>query len=53
MPSPQLRQYSKLAAQKVPLPFCGPGRGIRPGRKEIESVNRPMVIGGALVVPAT
>jgi regulator of RNase E activity RraA len=35
----------------VPLYFRGPGRGIRPGRNEIESVNRPVVIGGAPVVP--
>jgi regulator of RNase E activity RraA len=27
------------------------GRGIRPGRNEIESVNRPVEIGGALVKP--
>ena len=26
-------------------------RGIRPGRNEIESVNRPVVCGGVLVVP--
>jgi 4-hydroxy-4-methyl-2-oxoglutarate aldolase len=28
-----------------------PGRGIGPGRNEIESVNRPIVYGGALVKP--
>ena len=26
-------------------------RGIRPGRNELESVNRPVVIGGVLVCP--
>jgi 4-hydroxy-4-methyl-2-oxoglutarate aldolase len=35
----------------VPLYFKKPGRGIRPGRNEIESVNRPIVCGGVLVVP--
>jgi regulator of RNase E activity RraA len=35
----------------VPLYFRRPGRGIRPGRNEIESVNRPIVCGGVLVVP--
>jgi 4-hydroxy-4-methyl-2-oxoglutarate aldolase len=27
------------------------GRGIRPGRNEIESVNRPITVGGVLVKP--
>jgi 4-hydroxy-4-methyl-2-oxoglutarate aldolase len=27
------------------------GRGIRPGRNELESVNRPVTIGGVLVCP--
>lgn len=36
----------------MPLYFRGPGCGIRPSRNEIESVNRPVVIGGALVVPS-
>ncbi|MFW5757007.1 MAG: hypothetical protein ACOCWK_10410, partial [Tangfeifania sp.] len=27
------------------------GRGIRPGRNELESVNRPVTIGGVLVMP--
>jgi regulator of RNase E activity RraA len=35
----------------MPLYFRRPGRGIRPGRNEIESVNRPIVCGGVLVVP--
>lgn len=45
------RDTDEIAAQKVPLYFRKPGRGIRPGRNEIESVNRPVVCGGALVVP--
>jgi len=45
------RDTDEIAAEKVPLYFRKPGRGIRPGRNEIESVNRPVVIGGALVLP--
>jgi 4-hydroxy-4-methyl-2-oxoglutarate aldolase len=33
------------------LYFRRPGRGIRPGRNEIESVNRPIAVGGVLVKP--
>ena len=32
-------------------PYRKKGRGIRPGRNEIESINRPVVIGGVLVCP--
>jgi regulator of RNase E activity RraA len=45
------RDTDEIETQQVPLYFKRPGRGIRPGRNEIESVNRPVVIGGALVVP--
>ena len=45
------RDTDEIAAQGVPLYFKHPGRGIRPGRNEIESVNRPVVVGGALVMP--
>jgi 4-hydroxy-4-methyl-2-oxoglutarate aldolase len=45
------RDTDEIAAQKVPLYFRRPGRGIRPGRNEIESVNRPVVCGGVLVIP--
>ncbi len=30
---------------------CWAGRGIRPWRNEIQSVNRPVVVGGVLVNP--
>jgi 4-hydroxy-4-methyl-2-oxoglutarate aldolase len=45
------RDTDEIAAQKIPLYFKHPGRGIRPGRNEIESVNRPVVVGGVLVMP--
>jgi regulator of RNase E activity RraA len=45
------RDTDEIATEKVPLYFRNPGRGIRPGRNEIESVNRPIVCGGVLVVP--
>ncbi len=45
------RDLDEIEVERVPLYFRGPGRGIRPGRNEIESVNRPVVCGGALVVP--
>ena len=35
----------------MPLYLRKKGRGIRPGRNEIESVNRPVSIGGVLVCP--
>jgi regulator of RNase E activity RraA len=45
------RDTDEIITQKVPLYFKGVGRGIRPGRNEIESVNRPIVVGGVLVMP--
>jgi regulator of RNase E activity RraA len=45
------RDTDEITAQNIPLYFKHPGRGIRPGRNEIESVNRPVVIGGVLVMP--
>lgn len=45
------RDTDKITAVKIPLYLRKPGRGIRPGRNEIESVNRPVEIGGALVIP--
>jgi 4-hydroxy-4-methyl-2-oxoglutarate aldolase len=41
----------EIAIEKIPLYLRRRGRGIRPGRNEIESVNRPVSIGGVLVVP--
>ena len=45
------RDTDEIAAQRIPVYFKQPGRGIRPGRNEIESVNRPVVVGGVLVMP--
>lgn len=45
------RDTDEIITQKIPLYFRKPGRGIRPGRNEVESVNRPVVVGGVLVRP--
>lgn len=45
------RDLDEIETEGVPLYFRRPGRGIRPGRNEIESVNRPIVCGGVLVIP--
>jgi regulator of RNase E activity RraA len=45
------RDTDEIETQGVPLYFRGVGRGIRPGRNQIESVNRPVVCGGVLVIP--
>jgi regulator of RNase E activity RraA len=45
------RDTDEIITEKIPLYFKRPGRGIRPGRNEIESVNRPVVVGGVTVVP--
>jgi regulator of RNase E activity RraA len=45
------RDTDEIIKEKVPLYFRGPGRGIRPGRNEVESVNRPVTLGGVLVRP--
>ena len=45
------RDTDEVTIERVPLYFKAPARGIRPGRNEIESVNRPVVVGGVLVMP--
>jgi 4-hydroxy-4-methyl-2-oxoglutarate aldolase len=45
------RDTDEIATEQVPLYFRQVGRGIRPGRNEIESVNRPIECGGVLVRP--
>ena len=45
------RDTDEITTEKIPLYFRKPGRGIRPGRNEIESVNRPVVCGSVTVLP--
>ena len=45
------RDTDEVALEEVPLYLREKGRGIRPGRNELESVNRPVSLGGALVCP--
>lgn len=45
------RDTDEVITQEVPLYLRRAGRGIRPGRNEVESVNRPVVVGGVLVNP--
>lgn len=45
------RDTDEIITQKVPLYLRRAGRGIRPGRNELESVNRPVTCGGVLVIP--
>jgi 4-hydroxy-4-methyl-2-oxoglutarate aldolase len=48
-----IRDTDEITKQRIPvyLDYMERGRGIRPGRNEIESVNRPVTIGGVLVRP--
>jgi len=45
------RDTDEVITEEMPLYLRKVGRGIRPGRNEIESVNRPVVVGGVLVNP--
>jgi regulator of RNase E activity RraA len=45
------RDTDEVGLEGVPLYLRKKGRGIRPGRNEIESVNRPVTIAGVLVCP--
>lgn len=48
-----IRDIDEISKEKIPvyLDIMQRGRGIRPGRNEIESVNKPVTIGGVLVRP--
>lgn len=48
-----IRDTDEIIKQKVPvyLDFSHRGRGIRPGRNELESVNKPVTIGGVVIRP--
>jgi 4-hydroxy-4-methyl-2-oxoglutarate aldolase len=41
----------EIIHQKIPVYYKRLGRGLRPGRNELESVNRPIMVGGVLVRP--
>lgn len=45
------RDTDEVATEQIPLYLRHTTRGIRPGRNEIESVNRPIECGGVLVRP--
>ena len=46
-----VRDTDEIIKEKIPLYLKRIGRGIRPGRNELESVNKPITCGGALVRP--
>jgi regulator of RNase E activity RraA len=46
-----LADSDEIAFHKVPVYFRRLARGLRPGRNELESVNRPVTVGGVLVRP--
>jgi len=48
-----VRDTDEIIKQKIPvyIDLMNRGRGIRPGRNELESVNEPVSIGGVLVRP--
>lgn len=48
-----IRDTDEIIKQKIPvyLDFMNRGRGIRPGRNELESVNKPVTIGGVAIRP--
>jgi len=48
-----IRDIDEVIKQKIPvyLDYENRGRGIRPGRNEIESVNKPVTVGGVLIRP--
>jgi regulator of RNase E activity RraA len=46
-----LADSDEIITQKVPSYYRRLARGIRPGRNELESVNRPVTCGGVLVHP--
>ncbi|MEO5603601.1 MAG: RraA family protein [Cyclobacteriaceae bacterium] len=48
-----IRDTDEVIKQRIPvyLDFMNRGRGIRPGRNELESVNKPVTIGGVVIRP--
>lgn len=48
-----IRDTDEIIKQRIPvyMDHLNRGRGIRPGRNELESVNKPVTIGGVLIRP--
>jgi regulator of RNase E activity RraA len=48
-----IRDTDEIIKQRIPvyLDFMSRGRGIRPGRNELESVNKPVTVGGVVIRP--
>jgi 4-hydroxy-4-methyl-2-oxoglutarate aldolase len=48
-----IRDIDEVVKEKIPvyLDYMERGRGIRPGRNEVESFNKPVTVGGVLVRP--
>jgi 4-hydroxy-4-methyl-2-oxoglutarate aldolase len=46
-----VRDTDEVIKERIPLYYKRIGRGIRPGRNEVESVNQPIMCGGVLVRP--
>ena len=48
-----VRDIDEVIKEKIPvyMDFEKRGRGIRPGRNEFESMNKPVIIGGVLISP--
>jgi 4-hydroxy-4-methyl-2-oxoglutarate aldolase len=46
-----VRDSDEIMTQKTPVYYKKAGRRIRAGRVELESVNRPIVVGGVCVIP--
>jgi regulator of RNase E activity RraA len=46
-----VRDMDEVIKEEIPVYLRRFGRGIRPGRNEVESVNQPVQIGGVLVYP--
>jgi regulator of RNase E activity RraA len=48
-----VRDTDEIIKQKIPvyMDISKRGRGIRPGRNELESVNKPVVVGGVFIRP--
>jgi regulator of RNase E activity RraA len=48
-----IRDTDEIIKQRIPvyLDFMNRGRGIRPGRNELESVNKPVTVGGVVIRP--